>query len=78
MKNAVIEMYEHEVNSMRNLLFELKPNWVRPRESVDKAIQRCLGIAQFVQTCPNGLKYEEIEPLYEKTRHELEALLEGD
>ena len=77
MKNAVIEMYEDEVNSTRHLLFELKPYWARPRESVENAIQRCLGIAQFVQTCPNSLKYEEFEPLYEKTRRELEALLEG-
>lgn len=77
MKNAVIKMYEDEVNSTRYLLFELKPYWARPIESVENAIQRCLGIAQFVQTCPNSLKYEEIEPLYEKTRRELEALLEG-
>ena len=66
----------HEFNGVKNLL-ENKPDWVNPLESVDKAIQRCLGIAHFVQMCPNGLKYEEIEPLYEEVRIRLESLLEG-
>lgn len=76
MKNAVIEMYELEFRRLKNL-FNNKPDWINPLESVNNTIQRCLGIAQFVQTCPNGLKYEDIEPLFEEVRIKLESLLEG-
>ena len=76
MKNAVIGMSELDFRQVKNL-FNNKPDWFNPLESVDKAIQRCLGIAYFVQMCPNGLKYEEIEPLYEEVRIKLENLLEG-
>lgn len=76
MKDAVIEMYEGEIRSLEWLI-ERNPYWFNLNESIDKAIQRCLGIAQFVQTCPNGLKYEEIELLYEKTKRTLESFREG-
>lgn len=76
MKDAVVEMYKEEVRTLEWLI-ERKPDWFNLNESIDKAIQRCLGVAQFVQTCPNGLKYEEIELLYEKTRLELESFREG-
>lgn len=76
MINAVVEMYKEEVRSLEWLI-ERSPDWFNLNESIDKAVQRCLGIAQFVQMCPNALKYEEIEPLYEKTRLELESFREG-
>ena len=76
MKDAVIEMYREEVRSLEWLI-ERNPYWFNLNESIDKAVQRCLGIAQFVQTCPNGLKYEEIELLYEKTKRTLESFREG-
>ena len=37
---------------------------------VTNAIQRCLGIALFVQSL--GITYEEITPLYENVRKDLE------
>lgn len=76
MKDAVVKMYKEEVNTLK-WLFERRPDWFNPVESIDKAIQRCLGIAQFVQMCPNALKYEEIEPLFEETRRALESFREG-
>jgi hypothetical protein len=76
MKDAVVKMYEEEVRSLEWLI-ERNPYWFNLNESIDKAVQRCLGIAQFVQTCPNGLKYEEIELLYEKTKRTLESYREG-
>jgi hypothetical protein len=76
MKDAIAEFYKNEIDTMK-WLFKRNPDWLNPNRAIDNALQRCLGIAQFVQTCPNSLKYEEIEPLYEKTRRELEALLEG-
>ena len=75
MKEAVIIMYEQEVHRTRLAINH--PTLFNRSECVWNAIQRCLGIAEFVQTCPNGLKYEEIEPLYEKVKVELESLLEG-
>lgn len=76
MKDAVVKMYKEEVNTLK-WLFERRPDWFNPNESIDKAIQRCLGIAQFVQMCPNALKYEEIEPLFEETRRAFESFREG-
>lgn len=76
MKDAVVKMYKEEINTLK-WLFERRPDWFNPAESIDKAIQRCLGIAQFVQMCPNALKYEEIEPLFEETRRALENFREG-
>lgn len=75
MKEAVIIMYEQEVHRTRRAINY--PELFNRSECVQNAIQRCLGIAEFVQTCPNDLKYEEIEPLYEKVKAELESLLEG-
>jgi hypothetical protein len=76
MKDAVVEMYKEEVRSLEWLI-ERNPYWFNLNKSIENAIQRCLGIAQFVQTCPNGLKYEEIELLYEKTKRTLESYREG-
>lgn len=76
MKDTVVEFYKDEVDTMKWLL-KRNPEWLNPNEAIDNAIQRCLGIAQFVQTCPNGLKYEEIELLYEKTKRTLESFREG-
>lgn len=76
MKDAVVKMYEEEVRSLEWLI-ERNPYWFNLNRAIDNALQRCLGVAQFVQTCPNALKYEEIELLYEKTRRTLESFREG-
>lgn len=76
MIDAVAEFYKNEIDTLKWLL-KRNLDWVIPNRAIDNALQRCLGVAQFVQVCPNGLKYEEIELLYEKTRLELESLREG-
>jgi hypothetical protein len=76
MKDAVVEFYKNEVDTMKWLL-KRNPEWLNPNKVIDNALQRCLGIAQFIQMCPNALAYEEIEVLYEKTRLELESMREG-
>lgn len=75
MKEAVIIMYEQEVHRTRLAINH--PTLFNRSECVWNAIQRCLGIAEFAQTCPSPLSFEEIEPLYEKVKAELESLLEG-
>jgi hypothetical protein len=76
MKDTVVEFYKNEVDTMKWLL-KRNPEWLNPNKAIDNALQRCLGIAQFIQMCPNALAYEEIEVLYEKTRLELESMREG-
>jgi hypothetical protein len=46
-----------------------------PYEVVHNALQRCLGVAQFVQTCPNPVPFEEVEMLYTNLKKSLENLL---
>lgn len=76
MKQAMIEMFEIEVRQAQRM-FEQKPSWFKPQETVYNAIQRCLGVAHFVQVCPNPLTYEEVEPIFEATKEKLENLLQN-
>lgn len=76
MKDAVAEFYKNEIDTLKWLL-KRNLDWVNPNRAIDNALQRCLGVAQFVQICPNALAYGEIELLYEKTRLELESFREG-
>ena len=77
MMKAMIEFFDMEVRQTERWL---KSEWCQPnkekRDSVWYATQRCLGVAQFIQTCPNGLNFAEVEPHYEATRKKLENLLE--
>ncbi len=75
MKDAMIKFFESEYKETEHLL-KTKPTWIgTPISVVHSAIQRCLGVAQFAQTCPGALSYEEIEIHYEKVRKNLENLL---
>lgn len=76
MKKAMTEFFALELKQTERYL---QSEWCKtPQDksnSVWYATQRCLGVAQFIQTCPNGLDYSEVEPLYEKVRKDLENLL---
>lgn len=76
MKKAMIDFFNKELQQTEHYL---NSKWCKTdkekRDSVWYAIQRCLGVAQFIQTCPNGLESSEVEPLYEKVRKDLENLL---
>lgn len=74
MLEAVAKYFENEYNSTKDLL-ERNPYWGDPAESVWLATQRCLGVAMFVQTCPNAVSYAEVDVLYEKVRKDLQDLL---
>ena len=76
MKDAVAEFYKNEIDTLKWLL-KRNLDGVNPNKAIDNALQRCSGVAQFVQICPNALAYGEIELLYEKTRLELESFREG-
>ena len=74
MKEALIRTFEAERREAERLLKE-KPYWVMPTEVIHNALQRCLGVALFVQDCPNPIPFEEVEPLYENLKKSLENLL---
>ena len=75
MKEALIRTFEAERRQVERL-FEEKPHWMgEPTEVIHNALQRCLGVAQFVQDCPNPVPYEEIEILYNNLKKSLENLL---
>ena len=65
------EYFEMEYKETKELL-EKKPSWCQPKEVVSNSIQRCLGVAQFVQSV--GVKYEDLD-CYEEIREKLENLL---
>lgn len=71
MKEAIINYFNTEYNLLSNL-FDRRPSWMNPIESIHNTLQRCLGVAQFAQTCPDALPYEEIEVLYEELREKVE------
>lgn len=74
MLEKVKEFFEQEYKDTERLLIrEDRPFWAEPKECVDKAIQRCLGVAQFVQHC--DVKYEDLG-CYEEIRERFEKLLE--
>lgn len=76
MEKAMKLFFEDEVKQTERWL---KSEWCKTdkdkRDSVWYAIQRCLGVAQFVQTIPGGLNFDEVGACYEATKEKLESLL---
>ena len=71
MLEQVKEFFDREYKETKELL-ERKPSWCKPKEVVFNSIQRCLGVAQFVQGA--GVKYEDLN-CYEEVKEKLESLL---
>ena len=61
-----------------NLLYTLldsNPAWINVNEACNYAIQRCLGVAQFVQACgDDSLTFEMTEALFEEVKEKIEKL----
>ena len=68
----VDDFYKTEIKSVKNTL-DNNPYRFKPKEVVNNAIQRCLGVAFFVQSL--DVLYNEIDTLYEATRTQLYDLL---
>lgn len=68
--------YESEYEETKSIL-EKKPFWVQTRSDerqlIFNSIQRCLGVAQFVQSL--DVPYEELK-VYDEYREKLEKLLD--
>jgi hypothetical protein len=74
MLQKAIEFFEMEYKEELKLQ-DSKPDWYNPKICVQLTIHRCLGVAQFVQSC--GVIYEEITPRYDEIREKLEKLLDN-
>lgn len=68
----VDDFYKTEIKSVKNTL-DNNPYRFKPKEVVNNAIQRCLGVAFFVQSL--DVPYNRIDTLYEATRTQLYDLL---
>lgn len=52
-----------------------KVSWAKPRTVVDNCIQRCLGVAMYIQRLDETISYDEVEQIYSFYREKLESLL---
>lgn len=69
--NLIKEYCEAEYQETKNCI-EKKYSWVDPQDLVKGAINRCLGIAQFVQYL--GIPYEDLT-IYDEYQEKLKSLL---
>lgn len=70
----VKEFFDREYEETKELL-EKNPWWIESGEkSVWYAIQRCLGVAQFVQLL--GADFTEVDTIYLEFREKFDKLLE--
>ena len=74
MKQYVKDYFNTEYNLLHNLL-ERNPVWLNVNEACDNALQRCLGVVNFVQTCgDDSLTFEIVGALYEEVKGKIENL----
>ena len=73
--NHLIKYYEDEYNQAVTAIESKYLSKVfKPSEVVDNAIDRCLGVALFVQYL--GMDYKDSNKEYEKIKEKLEKLLD--
>lgn len=74
MEQYVKNYFNTEYNLLYNLL-ERNPAWLDVNEACDNVLQRCLGVANFVQICgDDSLAFEVIEAMYEEVKGKIENL----
>lgn len=74
MEQCVRNYFLAEYNLLSALLVS-KPAWINVNEACNYTIQRCLGVAQFVQACgDDSLTFEMAEALFEEVKEKIENL----
>lgn len=68
----VDDFYKTEIKSVK-ITLDNNSYRFKPKEVINNAIQRCLGVAFFVQSL--DVSYDKIYTLYEATRTQLDDLL---
>ena len=72
MLEKVREYFEREyISTVRAI--ERKYSWGTPQEFVKMGITNCLAVAMFSQSI--GVKFEDVNPLYNEYKEKLKALL---
>jgi len=69
--NHLIKYYEDEYSQAETAV---KSKYFKPNEVVDRAIDRCLGVALFVQYL--GMDFEDSDREYVTVKEKLEKLLD--
>lgn len=73
--NYLVKYYEDEYNqAVTAIESKYLSKYFKPSEVVDNAIDRCLGVALFVQYL--GMNYEDSQKEYEKVKEKLTKLLD--
>lgn len=72
MLEKVREYFERQYNDTIRAI-ECDYEWGTPKEFVWRAITDCLAVAMFAQTI--GVKFEEVNSLYNEYKEKLENLL---
>lgn len=74
----VKRMFRFELNGLRSIakLHPDRSTWVAKDSVVDGTLSRALGVVLFVQLC-DKVTYEEISPLYEEFKKEVEKIANG-
>ena len=71
MLDKIKDFFEMEYN---DACIACEAKWGTPKEIVKDAIQRCFGVALFVQTASDDVTFEDIESLYTEYKRKLEEL----
>lgn len=70
--NLIKEYFETEYQETK-MCIERKYDWTTPKDLAQGAINRCLGVVQFVQCL--GIPYEDLVDVYDEYKEKLEKLL---
>ena len=77
-KTLMVHMMDYFKSEYKDAetVIKKKVQWAKPREIIDNTLQRCLGVAMFVQELDETLSYDEVEQTYNFYKKQLEKLLE--
>lgn len=69
----ILNQYKEFCNrEYKDAVRAIENKWFKPKEVINGAIDRCLGVAQFVQLI--GVNYEDSDIIYSETEAKLEEL----
>lgn len=72
-KNEIIEQYKDVCNQEYEATKRAINNkWFKPKDVTNNAIQRCLGIAQFIQYL--GVTYDDADIIFEEFKYKINNL----
>lgn len=64
-RNTCDKEYEMTKNAINN-------KWFKPRDVINNSIQRCLGVALFIQYL--GVTYDDVDKIFEEFKYKINNL----